>query len=121
MPAHSLTDTRLTVLSAEPVDLTESPWGYNEGHDEQQPLPTHFRKEERRLTYDQGATPFDDSEVTRRSWWHPKGQTEVVGENFDQPLPRSGFVDTRYAPSPSAALSPGVVLSVVSRKQCRGR
>ena len=80
---------------AEPVDLTESPWGYNEGHDEQQPLPTHFRKEERRLTYDQGATPFDDSEVTRRSWWHPKGQTEVVGENFDQPLPRSGFVDTR--------------------------
>lgn len=78
-----------------PEDFSESPWGYNGGVDTHQPLPTHYRKEERRLTYSQGATVFDDSEVTRRAWWHPKGQTAVVGEEYDQPLPRSGFVDQR--------------------------
>jgi hypothetical protein len=78
-----------------PEDFSESPWGYNGGVDKDQPLPTHYRKEERRLTYSQGATPFDDSEATRRAWWHPKGQTSVVGEEYDPPLPRSGFVDQR--------------------------
>ena len=78
-----------------PEDLSESPWGYNGGVDKDRPLPTHYRKEERRLTYSQGATPFDDSEATRRAWWHPKGQTSVVGEEYDPPLPRSGFVDQR--------------------------
>ena len=78
-----------------PEDFSESPWGYNGGVDTHQLLPTHYRKEERWLTYSQGATPFDGSEVTRRAWWHPKGQTAVVGEEYYQPLPRSGFVDQR--------------------------
>jgi hypothetical protein len=78
-----------------PLDFSESPFGYNGGEDKDQPLPTHYRKEERRLTYSQGATPFDDSEATRRAWWHPEGRTAVVGEKYDQPLPRSPFVDQR--------------------------
>ena len=78
-----------------PFDYSESPWGENGGVDKDQPMPTHFRKEERHLTYSQGATPFDDSEETRRAWWHPKGRTSVVGKDYGQPLPRSGFVDTR--------------------------